>query len=138
MALARSWSVVIGDVLCVVVCVVPIIDVTACLSRRVRMMQLIRVAEHLGASSRRPRHPFPALMAGEPWPCTCVHGPKKPSRHTMSCNCGELRSVLHVWTHDFDSHVTVQINLPLLTATLVLQRKPGSSYSCLGKSRHCC
>ena len=28
-------------------------------------MQLIRVAEHLGASSRRPRHPFPALMAGE-------------------------------------------------------------------------
>ena len=22
------------------------------------------VAEHLGASSRRPRHPFPALMAG--------------------------------------------------------------------------
>ena len=28
-------------------------------------MQLIRVAEHLGASSRRPHHPFPALMAGE-------------------------------------------------------------------------
>ena len=28
-------------------------------------MQLIRVAEHLGASSRRPRHPFPALMTGE-------------------------------------------------------------------------
>ena len=27
-------------------------------------MQLIRVAEHLGASSRRPRHPFTALMAG--------------------------------------------------------------------------
>ena len=26
-------------------------------------VQLIRVAEHLGASSRRPRHPFPALMA---------------------------------------------------------------------------
>ena len=23
------------------------------------------VAEHLGASSRRPRHPFPALMAGD-------------------------------------------------------------------------
>ena len=41
-------------------------DDTACHSRRVRMMQLIRVAEHLGASSRRPRHPFPALMAGEP------------------------------------------------------------------------
>ena len=29
-------------------------------------MQLIRVAERLGASSGRPRHPFPALMAGEP------------------------------------------------------------------------
>ena len=27
-------------------------------------MQLLRVAERLGASSRRPRHPFPALMAG--------------------------------------------------------------------------
>ena len=50
----------------VVVCVVRMINVTACLSRRVRAMQLIRVAEHLGASSRRPRHPFPALMAGEP------------------------------------------------------------------------
>ena len=33
-------------------------------SWRVRMMHLIRVAEHLGASCRRPRHPFPALMAG--------------------------------------------------------------------------
>ena len=27
-------------------------------------MHLIRVAERLGASSRRPRHPFPAQMAG--------------------------------------------------------------------------
>ena len=36
------------------------------------------VAESLGASSRRPRHPFPALMAGvKPRPCTCAHGPKK-------------------------------------------------------------
>ena len=81
-----------------VVCVVRMINVTACLSRRVRVMHLIRVAEHLGASSRRPRHPFPALMAGEPWPCTCVHGPKKASHHNMSCNCGEIRSVLHVRT----------------------------------------
>ena len=78
--------------------VVRMINDTACLSRRVRAMQLIRVAEHLGASSRRPRHPFPALMAGEPWPCTCVHGPKKPSRHTMSCNWREIRSFLYVWT----------------------------------------
>ena len=29
-------------------------------------MHLIRVAERLGASSRRPRHPFPALMAVNP------------------------------------------------------------------------
>ena len=39
------------------------------------------MAEHLGASSRRPRHPFPALMAGvSPWPCACAHGPKKSTR----------------------------------------------------------
>ena len=43
----------------------------------------------------------------------------------MKCNCGDLRSILHVWTHDLDGHVTVQIHLPLLTATLVLQREPG-------------
>ena len=47
------------------------------------------VAEHLGTSSRRPCHPFPTLMVGEPWPCTCVHGPKKthrPSRHLLLNN----------------------------------------------------
>ena len=39
-------------------------------------MQLIRVAERLGASSRRPRHPFPALMAGvKLWPCACAQDP---------------------------------------------------------------
>ena len=89
------WCVVVccgvcGVCVCVcvcVVCVVQMTDDTACHSRRVRMMQLIRVAEHLEASSRRPRHPFPALMAGEPWPCTCVHGPKK-SNQSMSANCG--------------------------------------------------
>ena len=27
--------------------------------------------------------------------------------------------------HDLNGHVTVQIHLPLLTATLVLQREPG-------------
>ena len=43
----------------------------------------------------------------------------------MKCNCGDFRSFLHVWTHDLDGHVTVQIHLPLLTATLVLQREPG-------------
>ena len=35
------------------------------------------VAEHLGASSRRPRHPFSALMARNPWLCTCAHSQKK-------------------------------------------------------------
>ena len=34
------------------------------LCRLTMTMQLTRVSEHLGASSRRPRHPFPALMAG--------------------------------------------------------------------------
>ena len=41
-------------------------------------MQLIRVAERLGASSRRRRHPYPRPDGGgQSWPCTCVHGPKK-------------------------------------------------------------
>ena len=81
---------------------VPIINVTACLSRRVRAMQLIRVAEHLGASSRRPRHPFPALMAGEPLAVYLCTRPKKknqtprcPTRARrqpcpkVSANCGD-------------------------------------------------
>ena len=39
---------------------------TTCVSihTRRRCMHRIRVAEHLGASSRQPRHPFSALMAG--------------------------------------------------------------------------
>ena len=45
----------------VVVCVVQMIQSTPCLSR---VMPTCTVAEHLGASSRRPRHPFSALMAG--------------------------------------------------------------------------
>ena len=54
-------------------------------------MQLIRVAERLGASSRRLCHPFPALMAGvKPWPCACAHGPKKTPHELiiamMSCH----------------------------------------------------
>ena len=35
------------------------------------------VAERLGASSRRLRHPFPALVAGSTLAVYCVHGPKK-------------------------------------------------------------
>ena len=47
-----------------VVCVVLMIQTRGSLSCQAPEMQLIRVAEHLGASSRRPRHPFSALMAG--------------------------------------------------------------------------
>ena len=43
----------------------------------------------------------------------------------MKGNCGDLRSFLHVRTHDHDGHVTVQIHLPLLTTTLVPQLEPG-------------
>ena len=40
------------------------------------------VAEHLGASSRRPRHPFPALMAGEtPGRVPVYLALKKPPHH---------------------------------------------------------
>ena len=48
------------------------------------------VAEHLGASSRRPRHPFPAPMAGggQPWPCTCVHGPTSNRERASCCTSG--------------------------------------------------
>ena len=48
------------------------------------------VAEHLGASSRRHRHPFPALMAGEPWPCACAHGPTS-TRERGAITCPERR-----------------------------------------------
>ena len=48
---------VVVVVVCVVVCVVRMIQSTPCLSRVMPTMHRIRVAEHLGASSRRPRHP---------------------------------------------------------------------------------
>ena len=68
-----------------VVLVVQMTNDTACQSRRVREMQLIRVAEHLGASSRRPRHPFSALMAGEPLAVFLCTRPQKafPSHHEL-------------------------------------------------------
>ena len=48
------------------------------------------VAEHLGASSRRPRHPFPALMTGvTPGRVPVYTAQKKPSHHAMNCNCRE-------------------------------------------------
>ena len=90
-------------------------DDTACHSRRVRMMQLIRVAEHLEASSPSPPS----------WPCTCVHGPKKPSRHTMKAVAETSAVFCTSGPHDHQGHVTVQIHLPLFTATLVFQLEPG-------------
>ena len=61
---------------------------------------LIRVAEHLGASSWRPRHPFPALMAGVSPGRVPVHTalknqtPRRPTRARLnrpkvSANCGD-------------------------------------------------
>ena len=46
------------------------------------------VAEHLGASSRRPRHPSPPRWRENPWPCTCVHGPKKSTHQSTNSTCG--------------------------------------------------
>ena len=71
-----------------VVCVVQMIHNTASLSWRVRMMQLIRLAEHLGASSRRPRNSFPALMLGvSPAVYLCTR-PKKPTHQPTNSICG--------------------------------------------------
>ena len=132
---------VCGVVWCGVVWVVQMINDTASLSWRVRMMHLIRVAEHLGASSRRPRHPFPALMAGEPPGRVPVHTALKdiPSPHELQLRrppqfsarpdpmpCRHNNGIeLHLCTHHLDGLVTVQIQLPLLTAPLVLQLEPG-------------
>ena len=45
--------------------------------------------EHLGASSRRPRHPFPALMAGATPGRVPVYTAQKNSfRHAMNSTCG--------------------------------------------------
>ena len=105
------------------------------------------VAEHLGASSRRPGHPFPALMAGEPQAVYLCTRPKNLSRQNEEPRTPTVRShsflhvltpcpvtkqracntvqELHLCTHHLDGHVSVQIQLPLLTATLVLQHEPG-------------
>ena len=59
-------------------------------------MHLIRVAERLGASSRRPRHPFPALMAGvKPWPCACAQGPTNKSKLHETCSTPHNRNIDH-------------------------------------------
>ena len=99
------------------------------------------VAEHLGA--------FPALMAGVtpgrvPVYTALKNHPVKP-RRAENCNCGETTVFCTSGPHALseqqracyqsprtapvndhhDDHVTVQIHLPLLTATLVLQLEPG-------------
>ena len=79
-----------------------------------QMMHLFRVAERLGASSRRPRHPFPALMAGvnpgrvpvhralHETCSTCTTGTKT----TLSMNCNWGSSMVCLNSQD-------QGNLPL-------------------------
>ena len=98
-----------------VVCVVQMIQSTPCLSRVMPTMHLIWVAEHLGASSRRPRHPFPALMAGgNPWPCTCVHGQKNQPINRRT-------APVELQNRDIDHHSNVLRSSTACTATLALQ-----------------
>ena len=96
------------------VCVVQMIHDTASLSWRVRMMHLIRVAEHLGASSRRPRHPFPTLMAGEP---LAVYLCTRPKKSTIT------RRTAPVELHNRDiNHLSKKLHSSTAcTATLALQ-----------------
>ena len=45
--------------------------------------------------SRRPRHPFPAVMAGvKPWPCPCAQGPTNSNKiHTRTSTTGTSTTV---------------------------------------------
>ena len=52
-----------------------------------QQLHLIWVAEHLGASSRRPRHSFPALMAGD----TPGRVPVYTALKSHQPNCTELQ-----------------------------------------------
>ena len=74
------------------------------------------VVEHMGASSRRPRHPFPALMAGETPGRVPVYTALKTHpiipRRAENCNCGEPQ-FLHNWTPwpvTHNGHVTTDKN----------------------------
>ena len=96
-----------------------------------------------------PATPSPPLMAGVtpgrvPVYTALKTHPVKP-RRAENCNCGKPQfsarldpmpcrhnnrhvntdQELHLCTLHLDGHVTVQIHLPLLTATLVLQLEPG-------------
>ena len=69
-----------GEGVVVVVVVVRTMCMTKISVDERQRMHSIGVAEHMGASSRRPRHPFSTLMAEvKPGPCTCVHGLQKKS-----------------------------------------------------------
>ena len=58
-------------------------------------MHLIRMAERLGASSRRPRHPFPAVMAGATLAkSTATSQLTSQHEHRTSTTVDELRKVI--------------------------------------------
>ena len=79
--LARSRSVVdcaLGFLCGVCVhCLVRVIHSTACLSRRVPAMHPIGWQNTWEQAPGVPATPSPPWWRGNPWPCTCVHGPKK-------------------------------------------------------------
>ena len=68
-------------------------------------MHLIRVAERLGASSRRPRHPLPVLMAGvNPGPVPVHRALQALRRHNsrlfmITGTCEIIDELRHVIDH---------------------------------------
>ena len=65
------------------------------------LLHLIRVAEHPGTSSRRPRHPFPALMAGVSPGRVFVHTALKSHRPNFTeLQLWNLDRLLHVCTRE--------------------------------------
>ena len=68
------------------------------LHTRRRSMQQIRVPGHLGVNSRRPGHPFSALMAGvKPWPCACEQPlPTHPEQASLNLLDLHNRDVDHL------------------------------------------
>ena len=84
------------------------------------------VAEHLGASSRRPRHPFSALMAGEtPGRVPVYTALKNPSRQTTKSQDLQLRrtpqcSARPMPCRHNNGHVTTVQELHVHTTWMVL------------------
>ena len=77
-------------------------------------MQLIRVAEHLGASSRRPRHPFPALMAGEPLAVYLCTRPKKPTHQPTNSTCGAAQQEIDHLCSSTTATIALQLELKVV------------------------